>query len=220
MSARKSRFTKEGQSNRAQYGRRPVETRPTRPVMVIVCDDAKTAVRYFNEVARSLRGQLTLKVKRNPFDRAGPADVISSAIDELHSLQNVSTEGDTSTVWALIDLEQDAARQAQAWEAKKTGERNNVSVALSKPCYELWTLLHLVSTGAMFTNCAAVLAELERAWQEKFDQPLGPKAQVDYRKILGEMDTAASRAEEHRKRSDPSWTEVYLVVQAIRHRCP
>jgi hypothetical protein len=81
--------------------------------------------------------------------------------------------------------------------------------------YEVWTLLHLVDTGTAFLDCQAVLARVESEWQARFGQPFGKKAQADYAKIIGDRRVAASRARKHCEAGDPSWTEVYLLIEEI-----
>ena len=218
--ARKSRVSKETRSNHERYGKRRTRFRPILPVIVIVCDDAKTAVSYFNLLKRQVKATLTLRVERNPSDRATAADIIECATNHLSKLRGEASAGDDNhdSVWALIDLEEDNARRQQAQDAKEEGERAGIRVVLSDPCYEMWTLLHLIDTGGTFDNCGAVLARITIEWQKKFGQPFGRKAQADYSKIMTEMAEAAKRAKIHRERDDPSWTEVYLLIEEVIRR--
>jgi len=218
VGAGKSKFSKEAIANRERYGRaRRTEYRPTLPVVVVVCDDAKTAVAYFSVLKRLVKTNVTLKVKRNPSDQAGPMDVIDAAKAELTSLDD--SEGDRSSVWGLVDMEQDHDRREEAKAAKDSGSASGIKVALSDPCYELWTLLHLVDTGGMFNGCHAVLVELEREWRRQFGQPFGPKAQADYSRIIDRRNVAAERARAHHENKDPSWTEIYLLIEEIAGLC-
>ena len=219
MAARKSRFSKEAKVNRERYGRaRRVQHRPTLPVVVIVCDDARTAVAYFNLLKRLVKSSVTLKVLRHPSDRAQPDDVIEAAKSELEALGEPDDD-DRSSVWALIDMEQDHARRMQAEAAKDTGSNAGIKVALSDPCYEVWTLLHLIDTGEKFMECRAVLTRIEQEWQREFGTRFGPKAQADYSKIISQREVAAGRARAHHNNGDPSWTEVYLLIDEIANFC-
>lgn len=218
--AGKSRFSKEARSNRERYGKRRTRFRPPLPIIVIVCDDAKTAVSYFSIVKRRVKESLTLQIERNPSDQATPADIIACATNHLSKLRKEASNGDDNhdAIWALIDLEENDARRQQALDAKGEGERAEVSVALSDPCYEMWTLLHLIDTGATFQNCRAVLVRVETEWHKKFSQEFGRKAQADYSKIMPAMAEAVKRARTHKERNDPSWTEVYLLIEEITRR--
>lgn len=219
MRARKSKRSRSVIIDRnRRYGlSRPPQTRSTLPIVVVVCDDAKTSVGYFNLLKREVKERLTLTVVRNPCDRATPADVIDCAKkrERLLSEKKSHDQHDKNSVWALIDLEKDPARRKEGLAAKEAGEKARISVALSDPCYEVWTLLHLVDTGETFADCNAVLSRVEIEWQKKFGQEFRPKAQADYSKILPYRTAAAARAKQHREADDPSWTDVYLVSDAI-----
>jgi hypothetical protein len=222
MPARKSRRSRSVITDRQRYGlTRPKRVRPTLPVIAVVCDDARTAVSYFSALQREVKFAVTLQVVRNPSDRATPADVVNAARNRLTLLKNAASRdpGDENLVWALIDLEAGATRRSEGLAAKTEGEKQGVSVALSDPCYEVWTLMHLQDTGELFADCSAVLARIRQKWKARFGQDFGKKAQADYPKILADRKTAAERARRHRENEDQSWTEVYLLIEEIESRC-
>jgi len=190
------------------------------PVIVVVCDDAKTAVAYFELLKRSVKKKLTLTVVRNPCDRATAADVIAEAKRHQEQLQQPQSHdsSDQSSVWALIDLEQAPERRQLAKEAKEAGEKAGILVATSDPCYEVWTLLHILDTGEAFADCSAVVRRVEREWDRTFGQIFGSKAQADYTKIVPMMGAAAARARCHHEAMDPSWTEVYRLIEEVVRR--
>lgn len=219
MGASKSRKSRSTEIDRQRFGlSRRSATRPPLPVIVVVCDDARTAVAYFDIVKREVKEKLTLHVVKKPCDRTTPSDVIGFAIERYEGLRQTDShddQGDQEAVWALIDVEQAPERRRQAQEAKSAGEKAGVCVALSNPCYEVWTLLHLEDSGAYFSDCDAVLKRLEREWLDNFGQPLGKKAQADYTKIMPNRGIAVARAKQHHKAGDQSWTEVYQVIERI-----
>ncbi len=222
MGARKSRRSRSVAVDRARFGlARPTPTRSPLPVVVVVCDDARTALAYFLELKRAVKSAVTLLVERNPSDGCTPAEVVAAAAARRKSLrrEGASDRGDKTSVWALIDLEADEQRRTQAHKAKADGQRQGISVALSDPCYELWTLLHLEDTGTAFADCRAVLARIEQQWKAKFAAQFGKKAQADYSRIVGGRMIAAARARRHHKNGDQSWTEVYLLVEEIERYC-
>jgi hypothetical protein len=198
-----------------------MHTRSPLPVIVVVCDDARTAVSYFNELKRVVKDKLTLTVVRNPCDRASATEVVELAKDKLAALGQANSHdaGDRDSVWALIDLEGTRDRRDAAQEAKRIGEAAQIRVAFSNPCYEVWTLLHLADTGETFVDCRAVLERVAQEWQRRFGQPFGRKAQTDYSKVIGDRAQAAARARRHRDANDPSWTEVHLLIEDIEGRC-
>jgi len=152
-------------------------------------------------------------VRAAPNDGAAAHAVVEAAIKDLQSLDKQTS--DRQAVWALIDTEGDPVLQSKAFDAQKYGRKNNISVALSCPCYELWTLLHLEDTGQQFSNCNQVGVALKQAWQQKFGQSFDRKTQIDCGKLLPLIATAVENARRHHKAQDPSWTEVYKVIDAI-----
>lgn len=219
--AGKSRVSKEARQNRERYARpRPVNQREPLPVVVVVCDDTKTAPTYFNALAQKLKGKVYLKAHGCG---AMPADVLAEAKSKREGLLEKSSadaEHDKNVVWALIDVEGEQQRQNAAWTAKESAENDGIKVALSKPCFELWTLLHLCDTGEAFSDCSAVIARLNAEWKKVFGKAMGPKAQADFSKIRPKIDEATKRARKHRESNDPSWTEVFKVLEEIMSFCP
>jgi len=212
---RRSRRSKNAGTRRNRYGSRPMCSRPPLPIVVIVCDDARTAVSYFNVLKRLVKEKLTLTIVRNPHHRASAAEVVQCAEEQLQTLRLHDDDADQDSVWALIDREGTHDRQVAADNAKTRGEQSGVGVALSNPCYEVWTLLHLVDTGEAFVDCRAVVNRIEREWQARFMQPFRPKAPADYSRIVPNRARAAERARRHHQNGDPSWTEVYRVIEDI-----
>jgi hypothetical protein len=218
VTAKKSIKSRSVKIDRNRYGcSRPSRTRPTLPVIVVVCDDTRTAVAYFNVLKRLVKDRLTLTVVPKPRDLASADDVVECAMAKLAELGGDQShdDADQQSVWALIDLEATPAQHAAANQAKTKGEKSGIKIALSKPCYELWTLLHLIDTGEAFNDCSAVIARLEKEWQKQFDQPFGRKAQADYSKIIDLRMKAMKAARKHHESKDPSWTEVYRVIEEI-----
>lgn len=218
--ARKSRFTREGQAHRRRYGTRPEGTRPTLPIVVVVCDDARTAPGYFGELKREVKQHVTVRVLPATCADATPDRVVEEAIRRKEELRADRDAADKDAVWVLLDIEGDARQRQQAEDAASKAEKLDVSVARSVPCFEVWTLLHFEDTGTRFDTCRDALARVKRLWKREFGQHLGHKAQADYSKIIGRRAEAAERAERHWNQGDPSRTAVYQVVRNIDQYLP
>ena len=206
--------------DRNRYGlSRSRSTRPTLPVIVVVCDDSRTAPAYFTEVKRQVKRYCTLKIVAAACDSGTPAEVVKLARGELRDLHRTGARDDEAdardSVWALIDLETAPAQHGRAYDAKGSAEAAGIHIALSKPCFEVWTLAHLVDTGECFEDCSAVLRRLRAAWSEQFGTDLESKAQADYARLMPMRDVAVQRARSHAEATDPSWTEVYKLIEAI-----
>jgi len=206
-------------SHRRYGASRPYHTRPTLPVVTVVCDDTRTAVAYFTELKREVKAKVTVNVKPAPRCGATSDDVRAHAVKLAKSREREETETNDST-WVLLDLETEGNRQAQAQQAQKSGAGKGVHVLLSKPCYEVWTLAHLIDTGEAFNNCAAVVDRIKTEWKKKFRTGFGSKkGQADYGKLMPLRDTAVQNAKRRSPERDPSWTEVFKVVEAIASLC-
>jgi len=205
-----------------RYGRRPVGTRLPLPVVVIVCDDSATAPAYLEHLKREVRQFVTLRIYPASCGEGSPARVVDRAIrhhDDL-SLDQQPDETSRDCVWALIDLEHEDHRRRQAKHEKQRAEEKGVRVALSDPCYEVWTLLHLEDAGSAFANCAQVIERVRYLWRRQFGEPVDRKARIDYGRIISMRHEAAARARKHHRADDPSWTEVYQILENIEEHRP
>lgn len=192
-------------SQRRRRLQRAVGTRLPLPVFVVVCDDSVTAPRYFEAIKREVKARVTVHVV------TGGVDV---AVAQLRKLGD-EDEDTKNDVWVLMDLEGEPRLRERAVEEKQRGERERVKVALSDPCYEVWTLMHLKDTGESFTDCKQVTRLVMKCWREAFGEKKDSKTHLDYGKIIDLRQDAVRRAKQHRGREDGSWTEVYQVVERI-----
>lgn len=200
---------------RTRYGAsRPCETRPTLPVVTVICDDTTTAVAYFTELKREVKAKVTVKVEPAPHRGASADDVLNHGLDLAKAL--VPTQpGDSA--WVLLDMEAEGYKREQAQRAKKQGAKSKmVTVLLSDPCFEVWTLAHLADTGEPFNNCAAVVSRIKAEWKIAFGIEFGgKKGQADYSKLMPRRDQAVRNAKKRSPARDGSWTEVCQVVEVI-----
>lgn len=183
------------------------------PVVVVVCDDSRTAPAYFGQLQREVKQKIKLKISRAGCQGGSPTTVVERAIAEHEKLSD--DEGDRDAVWALIDMEREPMCRTRAMDAKRQGEQHGIKVALSDPCYEVWTLLHLEDTGQLYNDCGQVLDRVKQLWQQQFGQQFDQKAQADYSKIILLRHEAAARAKRHHEAGDPSHTEIYKLIEHI-----
>ncbi len=217
---RKREGGKRTAQHRARYRSRVGAVYRPRPRIVVVCDDKVTAPRYFKYLQDEVKAHVALQVVPRRASCDDSTAVIAMAkqyLDRLH--EEASDDSEVGSVWALIDVEGSSTAQASALQAKERGELLGVSVALSKPCFEVWTLLHLEDTGALFADCNAVLSQVKTEWRKRFNQDFGKKTRAEYSRIIKDRLVAAERARRHHSRNprDPSWTEVYLLISEIEN---
>lgn len=212
--ARKSKHSRDKAASRSKYAARRTEFRDPLPIVVVVCDDSRTAVKYFQLLKREYKDTVTIHALPGNRHGSDPRSVLSCAKSALSELKTAEDSRDRQSVWVLIDLEHDPKTRASAYEAKKSADI--VQVALSEPCFELWTLSHLESTGSLYQTCQEVIQRLRAAWKAAFHEEFpGNKAQADYDKIVARRADAVANARSQHLNNAPSWTEVYLVIEDI-----
>lgn len=192
----------------ARYGaRRPQNSRDPLPIMTVVCDDTKTASAYFNELKKEVKQRRTVNIIPAPHHGADGKSVVAHA-----ESQKPDSPEPGDQVWAMIDLDTNPQLQPLREQASRAG----VQLALSAPCFEVWTLAHLEDTGEGFTDCSAVLARVRTAWKTVTGIEFPPKkAQADYSKIMPLRDEAIARCRKRDESNSQSWTEVWKIVEAI-----
>lgn len=206
-------------SRDARFGtRRPTNSREPKPIVVIVCDDTRTACSYFSELKRIVAEDVAVRIIPAPHHGATPGDLIEHARQAFQQLDRGDETGPRDRAWALLDVETECRRH-ELRTLQQSAASGPVLVALSHPCFEVWTLAHFVRTREHFASCADVLHRVQTEWRRRFSAEMGRKAQADYRKLMSLVAAALenSRAPTDRATTDddPSWTEIHLVVQSI-----
>lgn len=196
-----------------RYGvARPVRIRATLPVVTVVCDDTKTAVAYFLELKRQVKAKVTVRVEPAPCSGASASDILDLATSLAGALTPIEA-GDST--WVLLDMEAEKYRRDQAEQAQRQAGKR-VTVLLSDPCFEVWTLAHFVDTGEAFIDCAAVVRRIRTEWKKRFEASFGnKKGQADYAKLMPYLADAVRNAKKRSPSRDGSWTEVFRVVEVI-----
>lgn len=207
-------------SGNDRYGSRPVRRLSPHPSIIIVCDDTTTAVRYFEELKRQVKARVTVHVAPAPKHGMSAKEVVACAKAKTKAILK-GRPANKDRVWALIDLEAESAKRTEAKQCKDACLSSGiVQVALSDPCFEVWTLLHFIDTGRPFADCTDVLKLLSQEWNKAAASSgwnqFGKKAQIDVSHLMGDrQQQAISRAKQHHETVDPSSTEVYRVVEYI-----
>ena len=128
-------------------------------LFIVACDDTFAPKQYFN-FFRLTRVQI--HVVETP-------DGTSAALHVLNRLARFDHDEDDE-LWMLLDTDHCAqgTHLGSFVEALAEAKRRNVNVALSKPSFELWLLLHHLDE----TGCAALLTakEVEEALRAKLGQ--------------------------------------------------
>lgn len=134
-------------------------TRKINPIIVIVCEGKDTEVNYFkNFNSRYTRVDIKVAGKnstgKNKAKATDPYNLIKLAISQNKNYDIVESDGDR--IWCVFDVDINynnnnsiQSKIKEIEEAKKLiNKKENVNVAISNPCFELWYLLHYEYTTA------------------------------------------------------------------------
>ncbi|WP_081075184.1 RloB family protein [Burkholderia stagnalis] len=119
---------------------RKAATRDLRPIIYIFCEGAVTEPQYLISFYRHLKRKLTVM----PKPRGGegePLTIVQTCID----FRDVLKRAEPSKRWKVIDqvwavFDRDIHDRFDA--AVALAKANNVNLAISNPCIEVWGLLH------------------------------------------------------------------------------
>ena len=130
---------------------------PPKPIFLITCE-GKTEKVYFDEIRIKKR---IVKDRIKIFDSVGckgtdPLNLVSCAKAKRRELKQ-TTGIDYDQVWCVFDCDDHNNINAAMNKAKA----NNVSIAFSNPCFEIWPLIHFKEQMA-YIRRDHVLRELKR----------------------------------------------------------
>lgn len=180
-------MSRRGELSRARSLRRRAPTRQPRQRFLLFCEGMVTERDYFEHVRRVLKDYLlTIEVAK---DRGDPLKLVEAAIEARNRAdQSARRDRDDNLrydqVWCIIDVDEHHRLDS----ALKLASTENIRVALSNPCFELWLLLHFVVWRAHLTTLVAQ-RELRKHLPD-YDKHL------DCRVIKGKYEIARSRAQE------------------------
>jgi hypothetical protein len=199
---------------------RPIRRRgPSRQPKIrilVVCEGKKTEPGYLKQFQHHVRNP---RVHIEPLGPAGvPISVVERAMterqladDEARRQRDENLRWDQ--VWAVFDIDD----HPKVTAAKQLAIDNNVALAVSNPCFELWALLHLSDQRAHIER-DKLRSQLQRHLP-------GYDKELELAKLQRGYDEAVRRArqlDEDALRADrigrnPT-TGVYLLTEVIRTR--
>ena len=149
--------------------RRPGRSRPYlsgKPRILILCDGAQTEPNYFR-LLKTFNRLTSVKVGAPRPRQIGPARLLKRVRDELR------TDSGWDEVYCVLDHDgHDSAVNKLKAGLDSIGRRRSsqrVEMILSKPCFELWVLLHFEFTDRPYTDlrggrsaCDGVIEVLRR----------------------------------------------------------
>lgn len=189
--------------------------RALRKRILIFGEGQKTEFNYFADMKRDgavVHRDWAVIVKRASGGSA--LEVVRKAVNEKND--KMAPEDYYDEVWCVLDVE-DHTHEAALADARKLASENNIELALSNPCFEVWLLAHFARVTRPF-NSRDIEKELGKKLRKKYDKTAtGVYAQVSDLTV-----TAIKNARKGREHHDGdiadcnSATEVYKLVERLR----
>jgi hypothetical protein len=211
---------------------RPARYRRYHQLFLIVCEDEATEPAYFQQFKDALpelpEETLFIQCVGTGLD---PLGVVQRAIYERNELARKS-DREVDFVWTVFDKDDadlNDARIARFEEAFALAATENINVALSNECFELWLLLHFTDVAAdqpiprqVLYDRLAVVAPQQEGFAD-FEYKHGKPEVLAIVKAHGDEAAAIDRAEtlrvafkgSPRIEANPS-TDMDLLVTELR----
>jgi hypothetical protein len=129
--------------------RRSVNSREELRSVLIVSNGIKTEIDYFN----TLRGESWVTA-----DKVTPKFVAGAPAAVSVRAAAIRQENGYDEAWVVCDVDEFDVKSAIA----EVADLSNVELVLSKPCFEVWLILHLADGCPGFNNAAQAEAYLKR----------------------------------------------------------
>jgi len=130
--------------------------------ILIVTEGEKTEPDYLNGLRNHLKLH-TADIRVITSEGTDPLSVVDSAIifrDERKKLSRRGSGVPYDSAWAVFDTER-AKTNPKLNAAIQKAKDNNISIAISNPCFEFWLLLHYEYTTAPFSSCANIIRRIK-----------------------------------------------------------
>jgi hypothetical protein len=158
---------------------RRTEQRTARQRLLVVCGAEVTERDYLQGLRTAARNPaVSIKIIERP---KAPSQVVAHTAKLLEA-----ADGDYDGAWCVLDVDQftDVGR------AVTDAARNDIDLALSNPCFELWLLLHFTDHRSHTPAYTHLLPHLDKHVPGSYS-----KTDLDFRHYKGTWREAARRAE-------------------------
>ena len=158
--------------------RRKVATRSTRKTLLVFCEGMRTEPEYLNalKLEPAIREVAAVDIRVAPANSgAVPLTLVARALDARGKAAIENDEIDE--FWCVFDVEWPVNHPNLA-KAIALAEANEISLAISNPCFELWLILHHREHEAWLDNREAV--RLRRQLDNSPGKGLDPARYLPY----------------------------------------
>lgn len=185
-------IARKGQRAQVRSLKRSVATRKPKKTLLVFCEGERTEPEYLNALKRqpSVRDVAAVDLRvETGHGGSVPLTLVSLAVDARS--RAVDEDGEIDEFWCVFDVEWPRNHPGLK-SAIERARQNDIRLAVSNPCFELWLILHLQSKGAWLDNDDA--RRIRRSLDGADDKGLDAAKYMPLRSI------AASRAAALEKR--------------------
>ena len=197
--------------------RRPGRRKPFRdpkPTILIVCEGDVTEPNYFNGFVRAFQNpRVTIHISEEHGVPLTLVRIAKSLKDEGKAEAKRQNDENLAydSVWCVYDVDD----HPHLHEAQEMAEANDIELAISNPCFELWLLLHFRDNPGM--------QHRDTIYTKLKDYDPDYEKQVDFARYSAGYDEALKRAERMDKLAEDvqspgcnPTTGVYRLTEEIR----
>ena len=200
--------------------KRTSQKRKPKKTVLIVCEGEKTERYYLDRLKREETISKAFTITVVPGKGGSRSQIVERTINQK------AQRKETDVVLCVLDTESLETIQAKEdlEAARQKAARNDITLYLSNPAFEVWLLAHFRRTSRSFRNCEAVIVELDKEWSAAFRQPYDKSDDKAYQRLAGRTQDAVTNAKnvveiDHREKTDitdrNSSTDFYRLVEKL-----
>lgn len=179
---------------------------------LIVCEDDKSAPRYFEALKRWHKLDAAKVEVVGSSGWTQPVQVVDRAIKLKHRSLNEDESGTEpfNEVWCCIDGDYDS----KICNARSKAKTQGIQLAVTNKCFEFWILLHFEESARIANDCDEHYRDVKR------HVPSYSKGGFDFSTIVPHARTASKRAKKSRRtdelpESQNPCSDLYLLIDQL-----
>lgn len=190
--------------------------RETSKRFLIVCEDQKSAVNYFNALKRRHRLSASSVTVTGSGGNTQPQQVVDRAKKLMDAANNLASGTEPyQQVWCVIDGD----FGTKIANARASALAHGIDLAVSTKCFEYWVLLHFVESNQPTTNCDRMISTLKKSGLPEYH-----KGKSEFATVVQNAKIAAQRAKKLREpglerkdlpENQNPCSEVYKLIEAL-----
>jgi hypothetical protein len=206
--------SKRSRTSQPRTLKRKVATRPPRKTLVVFCEGEKTEPQYLLALKQEPFVKDTAAVDiRVETGHGGAVPLTLVTLATAARAKSAAEEAEIDEFWCVFDVEW-PRNHPHLPEAIARAEANDIRLAISNPCFELWLILHYRNHGSWLDNSAAV--ELRRQLDGSTNKSLNAAKYMslieDAVRRAADLDTRHERDGSEFPHNNPSSGMHYLIA--------